>query len=109
MVKIERRVHVFLHSYRTAFEHLDAPQIAAHYAFPLHVVSDAGEITISAVANVADWLPQVERLVGAYRRIGVRSAHPEETRIQALSPRLVQVRVRWRLLDGVEAEVYAFS
>ena len=109
MVESEHRVHTFLRSYRTAFEHLDVPHIAAHYAFPLHVTSEAREITVSVVASLAEWLPQVERLVDAYRRIGVRSAHPEETSIQALSPRLVQARVRWRLLDGAHAEVYAFS
>ncbi len=109
MDEIERRVDVFLHSYRTAFEDLDATQVAAHFAFPLHVASDTGEVTFSTVASSADWLSQVERLVDAYRRIGVRSAHPEETGIQAVSPRLVQVRVRWRLRDGAGAEVYEFS
>jgi hypothetical protein len=109
MDEIQRRVDAFLRSYGVAFEHLDGAQVAAHFAFPLHVVSDDGELKINTVPSLAEWLPQVERLTGAYRRIGVRSAHPEETSIQAVSPRLVQVRVRWRLLDGAGAEVYEFS
>jgi len=109
MDEMERRVEVFLRSYRTAFEHLDLAQIAAHFAFPLQVATDAGEIAVSVVPTVADWLPQVERLAGAYRTIGMRSAHPEETIMEVVSPRLLQVRVRWRLLDGAGAALYEFN
>jgi len=109
MDEIERRVDVFLRSYRTAFEHLDVAQIAAHFSFPLHVASDAREVAVGAVMALADWVPQVERLAGAYRTIGVRTAHPAETTIQAISPRLLQVRVRWRLLDAAAAVLYEFT
>lgn len=109
MDEIERRFDAFLRSYRTAFEQLDVDQIAAHFSFPLHVASDAGKIAVEAVPTLADWLPQVERLVGAYRTIGVRSAHPQEASIQAVSPRLLQVRVRWHLRDGAGAELYEFT
>jgi hypothetical protein len=104
----ERRVDVFLRSYRTAFEHLAVPQIAAHFAFPLHLTSDAGEVTLSTVPAPAAWLPQLERLVGAYRTVGVRSARPLETSALALSPRLVQARVRWQLFDAAGASLYEF-
>ena len=109
MDTIEQRVEAFLRSYRTAFEQLDSAQIAAHFAFPLHLASDSGEITLTVVPSLGDWLPQLERLVGAYRTIGLRSAQPEEARIQVVSPRLLQVQVRWRLLGGRGAELYTFT
>src|SRR5262249_5640431 len=91
MHEIERRVDRFLRSYRTAFSRLEAAQIAAHFAFPLLVASDAGELALTAVPTLADWLPQVERLAAAYGTIGMRSARQEETSVQPVSPRLLQV------------------
>lgn len=109
MNEIEQQVDGFLRSYRTAFEHLDVTGIGAHFAFPLHIAGDGEEVALKAIPSVTEWQPQLERLVDSYRTIGVRSAAVEQTSIHALSPRLIQVQVRWRLLDVAGAELYAFT
>ncbi len=108
MYEAEQRVNAFLRSYRTAFEHFDVPQVAAHFAFPLHVASEAGDITLGTIPELAAWLPQLERLIGAYQTIGVRSACPLEMTTLAVSPRLLQARVRWQLCDAGGAALYEF-
>jgi hypothetical protein len=105
----ETRVNAFLSSYRKAFEQLDAPRIAGHFAYPAHVTSDAEEISLTPVATGEQWLPQLERLIALYRTIGFRSARVVETNIIELSPRLLQAAVRWELLDSAGSPLYAFD
>jgi hypothetical protein len=50
------------------------------------------------------WAPQIERLVSAYREIGVRS-----TAFGQLTSRLAQVTVRWTLADGKGRSIYDFE
>jgi hypothetical protein len=55
------------------------------------------------------WLPAIERLVDAYRTIGVRSAELLELQVLELAPRLAQADVRWRLLDANLGQLYQFD
>jgi hypothetical protein len=103
------RVNAFLSSYRKAFEQLDAPRIAGHFAYPAHVTSDAGEISLTPLATDEQWLPQLERLVALYRTIGFRSARVVETNTIEFSPQLLQTTVRWELLDDAGSPLYAFD
>jgi hypothetical protein len=103
------RVEGFLDVYRAAFERLDAAAIAELFTFPCQITSDGDEITVTTVATREAWFPQLERLVDAYRSIGVRSAEILDLRVIELTPRLAQATVRWRLADGTGESVYDFG
>ena len=68
------RTRRFLDAYRAAFEAFDVEAIADLFSYPCQIASDAGEVTVTTVATREAWVPQVDRLVSAYRAIGVRSA-----------------------------------
>ena len=68
------KVREFVDAYRMAFEAFDAAAIADLFFYPCQITSDAEKITVMTVPTRDLWLPQVERLVEAYRSIGVRSA-----------------------------------
>jgi hypothetical protein len=66
-------VSEFLEGYRRAFAAFDAEAIADMFAYPCQLTSDESEITVTTVPTREAWLPQVERLVAAYRAIGVHA------------------------------------
>ena len=102
-------VEQFLDRYRTAFQRFDVAAVAGHFAFPCQVTSDAAEVTVTSVPSLEAWVPQVERIVGAYRALGVTSADALDIRVIELTPRLAQAAVRWRLRDVSGGLVYEFD
>ncbi len=102
-------VRDFIDAYRAAFEAFDAAAITGFFFYPCQITSDAGEISVLTVPTVEFWLPQIERLVGAYRSIGVRSAEVIELEVFELTPRLAQANVTWRLVDEDGKLVYDFA
>src|SRR5215217_7191010 len=103
------RTRRFLDAYRAAFEAFDVEAIADLFCYPCQLASDAGEVTVTTVATRDAWLPQVERLVSAYRAIGVRSAAFSELHAIELTSRLAQVTVRWTLADEMDRSIYDFD
>ncbi len=103
------KAHHFLDAYRTAFEAFDVPAIADLFSYPCQATSDAGEIAVTMVSSLEAWLPQIERLVAAYRAIGVRSAHVLELQVIELTPRLAQATVHWGLADQGGEPIYEFD
>lgn len=101
-------VHGFLDAYRAAFESLDVSGIEELFSYPCLITSGADRIEVTVVPTREDWLLQLERLVAAYRAIGVRSAEPMDVHVTVLSSRLFQVTVRWRLIDEGGALLYDF-
>jgi hypothetical protein len=99
----------FLDAYRAAFEAFDVEAIVDLFSYPCQITSDAGEVTVTTVGSREAWVPQVERLVSAYREIGVRSAAFLELHVIELSARLAQVTVRWALADGKGRSIYDFE
>ena len=103
------QVRKFVDAYRGAFESFDAAAITGFFHFPFQVTSDAGEISVVTVPTVESWLPQIERLVGAYQAIGIRSADVVTLEAFELTPTLAQANITWRLLDGDGESVYEFD
>lgn len=99
----------FLDGYAAAFVRFDAPTVADLFSYPCQLTADDGEIAVTAVSTREAWLPQVERLLAAYRRLGVASATVVDLRLQELTPRLSQAAVRWRLADAADGLVYEFD
>src|SRR5512145_2834596 len=104
-----RGVDAFFDSYLQAFERFDVAAIAGHFAFPGHVTADSGDVSITAVADERTWLGQLERLLAMYRGIDVASAKIMNLDATALSPRLFQAVVKWRLHDRSGATLYEFD
>ncbi len=102
-------VNAFMESYRAAFERLDAPAIADHFAYPSHITSDTGEIVLIPVAAKYDWIGKLEQLLGMYRAIGVTSARVLDLAATELSPRLFLAILHWELYDGSGRSLYDFE
>ncbi len=102
-------VDAFFESYRTAFERLDAPAIADHFAYPSHITGEAGEIVLVSVPGRQEWIGKIEQLLAGYRAIGFGSARVLDLAPTELSPRLVQAMVHWALYDGAGRMLYDFQ
>jgi len=99
----------FFESYAVAFESLDAAIIAAHFAYPAHITSDAGTVTLMTVADKAAWAASLTQLLQMYRAVGVSKAHLVSITTTEISPRLVHAAVRWALADASGQPLYEFD
>jgi hypothetical protein len=102
-------VESFIDGYRTAFARFDAEAVAGFFAFPCQVTSDAAEVSVTSVPTREAWLPQIERIIGAYRVLGVSTAAVLDLRVTDLTPRLAQAAVRWGLRNRNGDAVYEFD
>jgi hypothetical protein len=102
-------VNAFLDAYRLAFESFDVPAILDQFSYPCQITSAAGEITVTVVPAREAWLPPIERLIAAYRAIGVRSAQATGLGSIELAPGLAVAGVRWSLLDSEGQPLYDFD
>ena len=107
--KITADVRAFFTSYCTAFIRQDAPAIAKHFADLVHVATDAGDDVNVQVATAAEWRKTIDRLLDMYRAIDVGSVEATGLATDALSPRLVQARLRWALSDRAARPLYEFD
>lgn len=99
----------FFDSYRRAFERFDSEAVTGHFAFPLQLASDADAVIVRSVATREDWMPQLDRLLGTYRTLGVRSAQLVDHSATRLSEHLVLATARWALADAERRLLYQFS
>jgi hypothetical protein len=95
--------------YRAAFAAFDVPAIADLFSYPCQITSDREEIAVTTVATREAWVPQLERLVAAYRAVGIRFAEVLELQVIELTPRLAQATVHWRLGDAQGRPIYDFD
>ena len=80
-------VQEFLDAYRAAFEAFD----------------------VTAVPTLDAWTPQIERIIDAYRALGVATAVMGPLQVLGVTPRLAQAAVRWRLRDADGGTIYEFD
>jgi hypothetical protein len=102
-------IRAFFDSYLGAFERRDAKAIAEHFRFPLHVAGDSGEVTVVSIPSAEAWIPQLERLLGLYAQLDVRTAKIREARTARFSPRLAQAAIGWALESSGGTTVYEFD
>lgn len=103
------KVEGFIEAYRAGFGVLDVVAIADRFSYPFQITSDDGQIAVVTVPSREAWVPQVERLVGAYRAIGVHSVEALELQVIELTSRLAQAAVHWGLADKAGGRIYAFD
>ena len=107
--KITADVRSFFTSYCTAFIRQDAPAIVKHFADTVHVASDDGDAVRIEVSDAAEWRKTIDRILEMYRAIDVGSLEATGLATDPLSPRLVQVRLRWALSDKSARPLYEFD
>ena len=107
--KITADVRAFFTGYCTAFIRQDAPAIARHFADTVHVTSDDERDVSVQVASAAEWRKSIDRVLDMYRAIDVGSVEAIGLATDALSPRLVQARLRWALTDKERRQLYEFD
>jgi hypothetical protein len=107
--KITADVRAFFTGYCTAFIRQDAPAIAKHFADMVHVTSDDERDVSVQVASAAEWRKSIDRVLDMYRAIDVGSVEAIGLATDALSPRLVQARLRWALTDKESRQLYEFD
>ena len=99
----------FIEGYRATFETMDVSAITDRFVFPCHVAGQAGEVSVASVPDVAVWTASIERIVGAYKLIGIASAAVESLRVVEVTPGIAHAVVRWNLRDADGGTVYAFN
>lgn len=99
----------FFRAYRAAFARYDADALVGLFAFPLHVVGDGEEVKPTTVARDDVWLGVLERLLGAYRTLGVADAEPLEIAVTELTARVAVAQVHWELRRTDGSAVYDFT
>jgi hypothetical protein len=107
--KITADVRAFFTSYCTAFIRQDALAIAKLFAYPVHVTSDEGRDVTVRIATADEWRTTIDRLLEMYRAIDVGSVEAIGLATDALSPLLVQARLRWALYDKAKQPLYEFD
>ena len=107
--KITADVRAFFTSYCTAFIRQDASAIAKLFAYPVHVTSDEGRNVSVQIATADEWRTTIDRLLEMYRAIDVGSVEAIGLATDALSPLLVQARLRWALYDKAKQPLYEFD
>jgi hypothetical protein len=107
--KITADVRAFFTSYCTAYIRQDAPAIAKHFANLVHVSNDDGRLVTVVVQTAEEWRATIDQLLDLYRAIDVGSIEAIGLATDALSPRLVQARLRWALYDRAARPLYEFD
>jgi hypothetical protein len=107
--KITADVRAFFTSYCAAFIRQDAPAIVKHFANLVHVAGDDGRAVSVHVETADEWRKTIDRLLEMYRAIEVGSVEAIGLATDALSPRLVQARLRWSLRDKASQPLYEFD
>ena len=103
------KVEGFVEAYRAAFEAFDVVAIADLFSYPFQITSDDGHIAVVTVPSRKAWVPQIERLVGAYRAIRVHSVEALDLQVIELTSRLAQAAVHWGLAGKAGGRIYAFD
>lgn len=105
----ESAAKAFIDRYRRTFETFDVDAITGCYAFPVLVVSQADDVTTTSVPAADGWRPQVERIVAAYRLLGVSGATVASLEIAAVAPGIAHATVTWSLHRASGEPVYDFT
>lgn len=107
-MELSDRAAAFFASYVAAFEAMDPEEIAHHFAFPLHMTSDADDVALASIPDEVTWRVEIGRLVGFYRDAGVASARMLAARSVELSARVEHAAIHWQLEDADGADLYDF-
>lgn len=99
----------FVEQYRTVFTQADLSALIDCFAFPLQVVSVTDGEASTSVAHVEDWRGVLERLLGAYKGLGVTDCVPLAVEITEPMDAVAVIHVHWALQRADREPVYDFT
>ncbi len=102
-------LQTFFELYRTAFERYDRDALSGLFTFPLHVVSATDDAVAISVSDRDEWRAVLDRLLDAYRSLGVFDGLPLEIDITELTSHVCAARVHWKLRREDGSAVYHFT
>ena len=102
-------VDAFLAGYAADFATYDPATVAKRFAYPVHCVGDTDAGPDVTTAGREAWLLALDRLLGAYRELGITGARLHSVQVIRLGPGLHVAWVRWALLRSDASVVYSFE
>lgn len=102
-------VKAFLEGYASTFQRSDRGAVADHYAYPVHVVTYDGGVRLLAIPSREAWTAVVDRILGMYKAMGVRSAAMRDLRVVSPSPLVAMANVVWALHGEGDKPLYEFA
>jgi hypothetical protein len=106
---ITAHVRGFFTEYCTAFIRQDGAAITKHFAKLVHTTSDTGKDVQVHVSTGEEIRKTIDHLLEMYRAIDFGIAEALALATDPLSPRLVQVRIRWALRNKAGDALYEFD
>ncbi len=101
-------IKTFFARYGDAFAARDKDALAQCFLFPCHFVGDDGEITLTVISSVEQYLAEIIKpLFRGYRQLGVASGLIRDLQVRVLSPRLRHATIRWDVLDAQGAVLFS--
>lgn len=99
----------FLARYAAAFASGEPATVATFFADPVHVVGETGGDPDVTCVERDDWLRILDRLVGAYRRLGVVRAELRSLEVSRLGDGVQVPAVAWALAREDGSPIYDFE
>jgi hypothetical protein len=101
-------IKAFFARYGDAFAARHKEALARCFLFPCHVVGDDGDITLTVISSVKQYLAEIIKpLFRGYRQLGVASGRIRDLQVRILSPRLRHATILWDVLDGQGAVLFS--
>lgn len=102
-------VDEFFAGYAADVATYDAATVAGHFAYPVQSVGATDADPDVTTAGREEWLRVLDRLLGAYRKLGVAGARPHRIQVTRLGRGLQVAWVGWTLLRTDNSPVYDFE
>lgn len=98
-----------MEQYRAAFVRADVRALVDCFTLPLQVLTITDGAASSSVAYDEEWPGVLDRLLGAYKRLGVTDCIPLGVEITEPMDGMAVVRVHWTLQRADREQVYDFT
>ncbi len=102
-------VDEFFARYAADFATYDAATVARHFAYPMQAAGVTGAGPDVVTAGREAWSGVLDRLLGAYRDLGVTAGRIRELEVITLGHGLQVASVGWTLLRADGSRVYDFD
>lgn len=103
------QARAFLEAYASDFQRQDKDAVADRYAYPAHVVTHDGGVTLVPAPSREAWLAVIERILKMYGAMGVRRAAITDLSVVTVSPQIAQAQLTWDLHGEDDRPLYQFE
>jgi len=103
------QARAFLEAYAADFQRQDQDAVADRYAYPAHVVTYDGGVTLVPAPTREAWLAVIERILKMYGAMGVRRAAMVDLSVVSVSPQIARAHLTWDLHGDGDKQLYQFE